>query len=851
MKTFVIFLICITAFTTPLFAQMGPGGGAPPPNGQMPTGRVYGKLIDADGHAVDFATLIIMKKVRDSSGTMQEILAGGATTEANGDFSVDNIPVNTPLVLKASAIGYSNLTRDLMLKPGSLLKDLGNLKMESSKTNLKEVNITASKPYMTVDMDKKVYNVSKSITAVGGTSLDVLKNVPSVNVDLDGNITMRGGSPQIFVDGLPTMLTLDQIPADAIESIELITNPSAKYDASGGGTGILNVILKKNKKNGYNGSIRAGADSYGGYYGGGNISLRTKKFNLTADINARNNRDYGTSSTNRLNNSTTPVTYLHQNQHDTGSGAMIFSKFNMEYSLSNRTTLSLGLFAMHHGNTNNSVIGITTDSLYSAGTTAMQSAQNINSDRSFDGRGATLTLKKLFPKEKQSWITSANYFSGNATSNSSYVTNYYTDATRASISESVLQKIQGGGNDHNIILQSDYTDPIGKDLTLEAGVRAAMQSRVNENNNYTYSATAGDYILVPQAASNYSSQYNVYAAYTTLSGTMGKYSYKAGLRAESSDYSGTLTSTGQTFSNQYPLSLFPSLFVGRKLGGNQEIQLTLTRRVNRPNFHQLIPYVDSSNKLNIVRGNPDLVPEFTQSAELSYIKNFTGKGMIMGSAYYKYTDHLITGYIETDTASSGALTYINTYVNAASSYSMGAEATGQFTITKWWDISANANVYKSQIKLQDAQSAAQQPAMWSWFGKLSTDFRLPAGFAIQLSGFYQSKTNLPVSTNSNQPGPPNMQSQSASQGYIKPFYNIDIAVKKTFMENKLIASLSFSDIFRSRWQDQYTYSTYFTQEYDRIRNPQLLRLNLSYNFGKMDISSFDKKNANNNVQMEE
>jgi outer membrane receptor protein involved in Fe transport len=356
-------------------------------------------------------------------------------------------------------------------------------------------------------------------------------------------------------------------------------------------------------------------------------------------------------------------------------------------------------------------------------------------------------------------------------------------------------------------------------------------------------------VLVPSAASNYKSQSNVYAAYATLASQLGNFSYKAGLRVESSNYHGTLLNSGQGFSNQYPLSLFPSLFLGEKIGDGQELQLSYTRRVNRPNFFQLVPYTDSSNKLNITRGNPDLVPEFTQSVELSYLKTFRTNSTILASVYYKHTDHLITGYIESDTnAATGTTTLINTFINAETSYSMGGELTAQLPITKWWDLSSNINVYHSKINVGSTEAVAT-PALWSWFGKLNTSFRLPSGWSVQLSGMYQSKSNLPVNTNSNQPGPPNMMNQSASQGYIQPFYEADVAVKKMMLNNKLSLMLSFNDIFRSRKQDQYTYSTYLVQDYSRLRNPQLLRLNLTYNFGKVDASLFRRKN--NNVQTED
>ncbi|HVU58824.1 MAG TPA: outer membrane beta-barrel protein [Puia sp.] len=845
-----LFILGLLLALDPVFAQGppgggpgggGPGGGGHPggPGGSSASGHLYGKLVDTTGHGIGHASVLILRTTTDpASGKKKDRLLKGLTTQNNGDFSAEDLPLNNPLKLSISAVGYAALVREVTLSPQSSDKDLGDLSMTPAAKELQQVVVTATKPSMTVDMDKKVFNVSKDIVSAGGNGLDVLKNVPSVNVDIDGNISLRGASPQLMVDGKPTTLTLDEIPSDAIESVEVITNPSAKYDASGGGAGILNIVLKKNRKTGYNGSVRAGADKYGGANAGASLNVRENKINFSADINGRRNRDRGVSSIERTSQSTDPGSYLNQQQLDTSKGSMFFGRVGLDYFINNRTTLSLTGFAMHHDGPSTSNISIETDSLFSSGKTSQYSQEEINSSRTFNGRGATLGFKQLFKKEKQEWTADASYFSGNASNNSLYA-----------LSNAQPQKIIGGGNDHNIILQSDLTDPLTSKTTLETGVRAALQSRLNINNNYTYNADSSGYVLVPSAASNYKSQSNVYAAYVTLASNIRNFTYKVGLRAESSNYHGTLLNSGQTFSNQYPVSLFPSLFLGEKLGDGQELQLSYTRRVNRPNFFQLVPYTDSSNKLNITRGNPDLVPEFTQSLELSYIKNFKGNSLFMGSVYYKYTNHLITGYIESDTnASTGATTLVNTFVNAESSYSIGAELTGQVNLTRWWDLSSNVNLYHSKIDVGETDAVAQQ-ALWSWFGKLNMNFRLPSGFSVQASGIYQSKSNLPVNTNANQPGPPNMQSQSASQGYIKPYYEADLAVKKTFLSGKMALTASFNDIFRSRKQDQYTYSTYFIQDYSRLRNPQMLRLNFTYNFGKVDVSLFRRKN--NNVQTEE
>ena len=833
------------------FAQ--PPAGAPggaPPREALNSGHLYGKLVDSGGKAIGNASVLILKVFNDTTaGKKKEVLLKGIASQKNGDFSAEDLPVGVPLKLSISAVGYTAVSRELVLTPQGADKDLGDLKLAPSANELQQVVVTASKPAMTVDMDKKVFNVSKDIVSVGGNGLDVLKNVPSINVDIDGNVTMRGGSPQIFVDGKPTTLTLDEIPSDAIESVEVITNPSAKYDASGGGAGILNIVLKKNRKTGYNGSFRAGADRYGGANAGASINYRENKINFSADINGRLTRDRATGSIDRLDETTSPQTNLNQQELDTSKGSMYFSRVGLDYFINNRTTLSLTGFAMHHHSDNTSNLAINTDSLYSAGKINQFTQEEINSSSTFNGRGGTLGVKRLFAKDKEEWTADASYFSGNASNTSLYATNYYTYGSGSALSSTELQKILGSGNDHNIFIQTDYSDPIGAKTTLEAGLRAALQSRLNIDNNYTYNSDSAAYLLVPSAASNYKSQSNVYAAYVTLSSSIRDFTYKVGLRAESSNYHGTLLNSGQVFSNQYPVSLFPSLFFGQKLGNDQELQLSYTRRVNRPNFMQLVPYTDSSNKLNITRGNPDLVPEFTQSLELSYLKTFSRSSTLLGSIYYKHTDHLITGYIEYDTnATTGTTTLINTYINAESSNTVGAELTAQFPLTKWWDLSSNINAYHSQINVGSTEAVATQ-ALWSWFGKLNTSFRLPANFSVQVSGMYQSKSNLPVNTNSDQPGPHNMQSQSASQGYIKAFYETDVAVKKTFLSGKMAVAMSFNDIFRSRKQDQYTYATGFTQDYSRIRDPQMLRLNLSYSFGKIDASLFKRKN--NNTQAED
>ena len=284
------------------------------------------------------------------------------------------------------------------------------------------------------------------------------------------------------------------------------------------------------------------------------------------------------------------------------------------------------------------------------------------------------------------------------------------------------------------------------------------------------------------------------------------------------------------------------------MGKTDEFQMSYTRRINRPNFFQLIPYTDYTDSLNITRGNPNLVPEFTNSAEFSYSKTLPHNSTILASVYYKYTENLITRYLDTATNPiSGKQDIVNTYVNANSSRTMGGELTAVTTLTKWWDLTANINIYNSKINTDNVVGSTPQDALWSWFGKLTTNFKLPLKLKLQITGTYQSNTNLPVNSGGGgMGGPPGGgAAQSASQGYIGEFWGVDAAISRNFLKNDAaMLSVSMGDIFKSRWSRQHSESAFFVQDYNRLRDPQLVRVNFTWRFGKLDVSLFKRKNMN-------
>lgn len=848
-----------------------PGGG----NGTKPPsiGHIYGKITDSSGSSLGGASVMLLHNVFDTvTKKKKDVLLKGVITKGNGDFDFTDLPVFGQMKLKISASGFTPIEKTVSFMPkpqgntpptgpasqqggfdpskmaGNFDKDLGNIKMLPDITELQNVTVVAAKPMMKMDIDKKVFNVEKNIVSAGGTAVDVMKNVPSVQVDIDGNVSLRNASPQIYIDGRPTTLSLDQIPADAIESVEVITNPSAKFDASGGNAGILNIVLKKNKKSGFNGNLRAGIDKRGAVNTGADFSLRQQKFNFNISGMLNQNKSRTSGTTDRLNLFDAPVTSIFQNNANRTSGQFMFGRVGFDYFLSNRTTLSLSGVRVHGEFNPKETIGITTDSLYNTGKLSNYSERNSTGTREFNAKGLQFGFKQLFPTDGEELTADANYFSGKNNGDNLYITNYYNSAGGTKTGD-YQQKLLSNGTNSFLTIQTDYVKPF-KGIKLETGLRAQLRKTTNIVDNYVLNNQSNEYELIPSATSNYKNKDNVYAAYVSLSGTAKDFGYKVGLRAERSDYTGTLLADNSTFSNNYPVSLFPSLFLSQKLKNKQELQFSVTRRVNRPNFFQLIPFIDYTDNLNITKGNPALKPEFTQSYEMSYAKTYNSSNTFLASVYYKYTTDLITRFQETGTNPvTGADVLINTFINANSSQTYGTELTSVNKLNSWWDITTNVNLYNGKINTENKGTA--QDAMWSWFGKFNSNFKLPAKFSAQLSATYQSKTNLPVNTNSGGPGggPGFGAALSASQGYIEPNYGFDIAIKKSFLKNDAASvSLSVSDIFRTRNITQYSYSDYFTQTYTRLRDPQMFRLNFTYRFGKMDLSLFKKKNTKTDMQ---
>lgn len=864
-----IYAILFLFISHQLFAQMP--GGIRMQNRNMNVGRFYGKVIDAQtGKPVEFAAVQLTQTKKDSvTGETKDALVTGMLTGGNGDFSLTEVPVMGKFTLKIALIGYKPYSQAISfsINPGqgmqqmmnAIDKDLGNIKLEPNAIALGTVNIDGSAPAYEMKLDKKVYNFEKNPVATGTTAEDALKNVPSVNVDIDGNVTMRNAAPQIFVDGRPTTMSLDQIPADAIQEVEVITNPSAKYDASGGGSGILNIVLKKNRKIGYNGSVRAGADSRGRINSGVDLNAREGKFNVFVSGNFNQRKSKGKGITERDYLVGDPLTSVTQSSKSLTNGYFGFARGGIDYFIDNRNTITLsGSYNRGQFKPEDNLL-TRTDTIYESFINSSMYDRQSETERNFFNTGGSLSYKHLFPKEGKELTADANYMTSDFKTEGNYHTDYLNTGNEIISSSDELQTSKGG-NDF-ITSQLDFVNPFKENWKLETGARGAVRLYDNTSKNYLLNETTGTYDEQVKTTNSYTYTDQVYAAYATLSSKYKKLGYQFGLRAESSFFEGELTLTKQKFDNNFPVSFFPSVFLSYKLNEKNDLQLNYTRKINRPNFFQIIPFPDYSDSVNISKGNPFLDPEFTNSLELSQLHTINKKNTLLGSLYVKHTTNLITRiqYFDYDTIlQRNAL--ISSYANADQSIAYGAELTSQNSVASWLDLTFNINAYNSIIDGENIQSGLNNE-QFSWFTKLNLNFKLPKNFTVQVSGDYQSKTALSQNSGGGGGGGRGMMgggggpggffggSGSTLQGYTLPNYGAEVAVKYEFLKNRAASvTLSMNDVFATKKNEQYSESDYFVQTSLRKRDAQVLRLNFSYRFGKTDVSLFKRKNTKVNTE---
>lgn len=822
MKTYYQYLILLTLISFTGKAQM-PGMGSMKGMKDPKLGRVYGKILDnATGLPVEYASVQVLWYSKDS-------LLGGSLVKPNGDFAVDGLPSFGQIRVKVQFIGYKNYIQKVYLSPPDKIdQDLGDIKLMLDDKTTREVEITAEKSTVTLGIDRRIYNVDKDLSTKGGTAVDVMKNVPGVTVDADGNAQLRNQSPTLFIDGRPTSLTLQQIPADQIERVEIITNPSVKFDASATG-GILNIVMKRNTKPGYNGMLMSYIGTGDRYGGMANLNLKGGpwNFSLMYSFNQSINNNNGYTNRTQLNDTTkTVLGYFNQKNIARMLNRFNFGKIGIDYNINNRNTISISEMIMGgEFNTND----IQNYAVLGPNKTTYLSGDRINNQKAkFNHFTSQVLYRKTFPKiGKELTFDLNNNFT---ISNNSYLFSTFMpyDSLGNRTGENFYQKNNGSTNANQFTFQADFVNPISETKKIELGVKSYYKYSDSQNNTSNAIVTAETFERDSAMSNHYKIDDIINAAYINYSAkTFFGIGYQAGLRFEQSYYSGKIADKNLAFSYSYPTnsndilkSLFPAIYFSKKLKKNQELQLNVSRKIQRPNFFQLMPFVMFADNQNRRIGNPQLKPEFRNISEINYNKIFS-KGSYLGSGYFRYEEQPITeiAYFSPNPGESTVL--INTTINGKNSFRYGIENTVKFTFFKNLDITLNANAFYIYIKGLVVENQPEVTAEgYAYNAKGSVSYKFPKNITLQVNGNYESPKILLL-------------------GYSKPIYSMDVSLNY-MIKTKWILNATLSDAFNTRVSGTHYETPYYVQDLSRRRETRYVRLTVSYLFGKMDASIFKR-----------
>jgi hypothetical protein len=792
--------------------------------GQRPTVRVYGRVIDASTKkGAEFATVNLLAAARDS-------MVGGALAEENGDFSMEGIPVGS-YRLRIASLGYTTFEQPVTVTASGGEQDLGNLLFEPGATMLKPAEVTAERAQTQLQVDRRVYNVDKDLNVRGGNGLDVMKNVPGLSVDADDNVQLRNGSPQIMVDGRPTVLTLEQIPADEIERVEVITNPGVSFDASSSG-GIINVVLKKSTRPGYNGQLQANVGSNGRY--GGNASLNVKdgrwSFNLSGNANETKNKT-GTRTSRDLFAEGFLTDRFRQSGNSENDRFNYGGRLGAEFKVSNRSTITASENIRTRAYDSDDELNWTerdgADGLTSFGGQA--------NDGHNEGTEMTsqIGFRHKTPKEGREWSTDLTYNRSRRKSNTLFgTTTFNADGTPA-IGGARQQRSIGNTDSDQFIWQFDKTDPRNEKSKLEYGLRS--YTRMEETVLDVTLATDTSAAMRSLGLSNdYRITDLVNAAYINWTRTLGAHwGAQAGLRAEQTWFQADIRDPGvsdgpvQRFSYQYPKggedlwkALFPALYFSRKWEGSRELQINMSRKINRPNFFQVMPFIMFSDTRNVRIGNPALAPEFVNLGEVNHLLPFkkNPRNNWLTSVFVRYTENVITNFAYPSPDDPDVL--VNTFVNGNDSWTYGWENTVKVELTKTAQLTLGGTAQYVEIG-----AGAIRNSGWMANAKANFNMKLPKDWSVQVNGEYEGKRPQP-------------------QGYAIPNGGIDVSASKDFGKH-WSAQVTVNDVFYTRLWGTILDTPSLYQETERRREMRYVRVSLTWKFGEQDASLFRRKDRVN------
>jgi outer membrane receptor protein involved in Fe transport len=788
--------------------------------------KITGKVIDAaNNQTVPFATAVILNKQTKATVKVGQ-------TDADGNLTIANLPAGV-FTFKISYVGYQTMVRDSIRITGSSEVNLGTIRMRPAKgMALNEVVITGQKSAMQLGIDKKVFSVDQSLVSEGGSATDLLQNVPSVQTDIDGNVSLRGSAGvRVLIDGKPSLIAggnvaqiLQSIPASSIESVEVITNPSAKYDAEGQ-SGIINIVLKKNKKLGFNGNLALTAGNRSNYNANTSLSFQNDKVNLYGNYSYRTGKRIGGGYNNiRYLNATdiNPTVFANQNTASESDERGHNVKAGIDYYLAPKSTLSFSGGFNIRDNQNNETLTI--DQLNATGAPVQLSNRINNNNRSGQSYDLNLDFEQKFTKPKELLTFNFGFSQGVNENFQKYNTDIYNiDGKPAE--ELIAQRNNGEGYNTNYNVQADYALPVGKGGKVEAGYRSQINLADNKTsafllNNYT-GVLDRDFSLT----NAFDSKEQIHALYVNYSNQINKFGYQIGLRGEDA----SLTTNSGVFDRGNDLvytpgkiaytRLYPSVYLTEKLSDAKQVQLSYSRRVNRPRGWDTNPYIDASDPLNFRQGNPNLKPEDVHAFELGY-SQYWSKVSLISSVYYRLTNDVIQRVRSEPDVNGVSLT---TPQNLTRNTSSGLELISKVDVLKAWNFTANVNLYQSKIQGVPEFGIIENSG-FSWNANLTNNITLPHKITLQIRADYRAPEVM-------------------AQGKRNAMYGIDGGARYNFPNNKASLSLNVRDVFNTRKWSMVTQGATSIVDLQRYMQGRMGNLTFSYRFGKTDFMSKKPKKA--------
>lgn len=688
----------------------------------------------------------------------QKKIASVATNK-NGEFSIQVATGNYHI--KIEFISF----KTILLESKSLDKDidLGNLPLQTDIKLLKAVDVIGEKSSVSLDLDKKTFNVGKDLVSKGGNANDILNNVPSVNVDANGAISLRGNSGvRVLINGKPSMISanngLEQIPASSIEKVEVITNPSARYEAQGG-AGIINIVLKKNSLAGLNASVQVGAGDPTNYNGNVNLSFKTEKFNLFSNVGVRfrnlylkeerlqttlNNGEKSVLRQNNLNNRRDDAynIYIGGDYYFDAKNTLTGSFYHSTLILNNKIDYHYNYF--DGNNTNDSTI---------------YRFEHYKEPKKYNQ--LELSYVKTFDKKDKSWTTSLRYDFWNDDENQN-INQQKLLPTGTPESKLITKNIESS---NDIYIQSDYNTKLGESGKFEMGVRSDLRAIKSD-----YWAISNG-VALPQYNNKLNYDENLVSAYVQVGHQINRWNYLLGLRTEMS-FIGISDRAGTFDDKKRYIDFFPTVHLVYALQKSTDLQLSYSRRINRPEFWQLNPFGGLSDARYLTVGNPDLNPTYSNSLEFALLKKWN-KFTLSPSVYYAHTSNYFQ-YVLKQTADGF---FLRTPINLDKEERYGLEISSTYNPFNWWRLSLNFNYYgfKQQGEFEGKQYGANNK---TWTSQLNSKIKLPKNLAIETIFSYRGKFQDIQSIN-------------------KAVYRLNIALSKDILNEKMTLNFAANNLLNT------------------------------------------------------